>query len=326
MTIGAVLRLVEEPRLLTGPADRIGLAGVLADLGRHGRRVRHRRPPGELVAEGFALDLRDSYTPRWWPQGITSSADHDPSETFLGQRLLLTSSYAKTLRGANLGTRITVFDVTEPDHVRYRHVRLVDPAGAPLRVHAGGIVWHGPYLHVGATARGLIGFHVDDVAARGGELVWPYRLRYAAQARADTERLRYSFLSLDHASGRILVGEYGKAGQTTRLFRYDMDPTTRLVVTDADGIARPEPVDLEAIPRMQGAALAGGLLYVTQSNGRAPGRLWTGPPGGLVERAGALPPYPEDLTYWPSTGRLWSLSEWPGGRYVYSVDVASLRG
>ena len=33
----------------------------------------------------------------------------------------------------------------------------------PLRVHAGGIVWNGPYLHVAATARGLVTCRVDDI-------------------------------------------------------------------------------------------------------------------------------------------------------------------
>ena len=33
----------------------------------------------------------------------------------------------------------------------------------PLRVHAGGVVWCGPYLHVAATARGVITCRLDDL-------------------------------------------------------------------------------------------------------------------------------------------------------------------
>ena len=33
----------------------------------------------------------------------------------------------------------------------------------PLRVHAGGVVWCGPYLHIAATARGVITCRVDDL-------------------------------------------------------------------------------------------------------------------------------------------------------------------
>ena len=30
----------------------------------------------------------------------------------------------------------------------------------------------------------------------------------------------------------------------------------------------------------------------------------------------------EDITYWPSTDQLWSLSEYPGHRYVFAMDRA----
>ena len=33
----------------------------------------------------------------------------------------------------------------------------------PLRVHAGGIVWCGPYLHVAATAKGFYTCRLDDL-------------------------------------------------------------------------------------------------------------------------------------------------------------------
>ena len=47
------------------------------------------------------------------------------------------------------------------DSRRYRHVLLVMPTRArtavrlePLEVHAGGVVWFGPYLHIASTSRG----------------------------------------------------------------------------------------------------------------------------------------------------------------------------
>src|SRR6185295_8890557 len=105
--------------------------------------------------------------------------------------------------------------------LRYRHVPLVVPVLAqhgmlvlrPLRVHAGGIVWNGPYLHVAATARGLITCRVDDimrvpdamgssahrlglrgqhVASYGYRYVMPVRFSYRAYADDGVTKLRYS--------------------------------------------------------------------------------------------------------------------------------------
>lgn len=311
----------------------IGLAGLVERLD---RRARTARPAGRAVNHGFALDLRDTVSMQWWPQGITTTADHDPSEVFEGRRLLLSSSYAKTLRGRTIGSRISVFDLGAPQmpvsKPRYGHVVLIDAdTGEPLRVHAGGIAWYGQHLHVAATARGLYTFHLDDIVAlpsrtRGHRWGWPHRLRYAAQTADTTARLRHSFISLDRRTHHLIAGEYGRYGASSRLFRYDLDPDSGLLTTDADGLARPEPLDLVGIERMQGAVIADGRLCVSQSKGsRVGGSLWSGPVGLLSEYVEALPPGPEDLSYWPSQNRLWSVSEWPGRRYVYAVDLSLLR-
>ncbi len=78
-----------------------------------------------------------------------------------GRPVVVVSWYAKQLPGdaAKQGSRVTFFDVEQS---RYRHVLLVVPvvekgvaSFKPLRAHAGGIVWHGDYLHVAATGRGF---------------------------------------------------------------------------------------------------------------------------------------------------------------------------
>src|SRR5262245_57137613 len=97
----------------------VGLDGVLAHLNRRARRT---PVPGSAVRSGFALDARDSLSRRWWPQGITSSADHDGGELYAGRKLVATSSYAKRVGGVDKGSRLTFFDVTDPRRVRYRHV------------------------------------------------------------------------------------------------------------------------------------------------------------------------------------------------------------
>ena len=93
----------------------------------------------------------------------------------------------------------------------------------PLRVHAGGVVWYGPYLHVAATASGVITCRLDDllrvpddvarrreparargrpVSSYGYRYVLPVRFAYSAMTDDGLERLRYSFLSLDRAARR----------------------------------------------------------------------------------------------------------------------------
>ena len=49
------------------------------------------------------------------------------------------------------------------------------------------------------------------------------------------------------------------------------------------------------------------------------GSVWSGVPGALRRHRFAIPVGPEDITYWPSTDELWSLSEYPGHRYVFAM-------
>ena len=88
--------------------------------------------PGEAVAEGFTWEERDASTDRWWPQGVTTSADAygpDPqSGTYAGRLVLLASWYAHGALGwLLLGSRVSVVDLTDPADPRYRHVLLVEP-------------------------------------------------------------------------------------------------------------------------------------------------------------------------------------------------------
>ena len=236
---------------------------------------------------------------------------------------------------------------------RYRHVLLVVPVldedGAlslePMSIHAGGIVWAGPNLHIAATGKGFVTARVDDimrvageeprdelglrdhqVASFGHRYVLPVRFSYRAYADDGHERLRYSFMSLDRLSDppTLMAGEYArKAGATSRLARYPLDPATWLLAEDEDGTSRPLELFDEGIRRMQGVAIARGRYHVTVSNGPwQPGSVWTGRPGSMRIHRWALPMGPEDLAYWPSTDRLWSLTEHPWRRWLVSMDRA----
>ncbi|MGH3358553.1 MAG: hypothetical protein ACRDO7_07090, partial [Nocardioidaceae bacterium] len=149
-------------RLLDG---RVGVEAMLDDLNRRA----HRSPiPGRAPDWGFRWTRGDCVDRRWWPQGVTTSADADESEEIGGRRVLAVSWYAKAYGEVRKGCRVSFVDI---DTLAYRHVLLVVPSIADdgrlkldgLPVHAGGIVWHGPYLHVAGTRRGLLTARLDDL-------------------------------------------------------------------------------------------------------------------------------------------------------------------
>jgi hypothetical protein len=299
-----------------GPA---GVAGVLARLNRQATRV---PVPGVAVEWGFGWDPEDGTSERWWPQGITNSA-HVPG---VERRLLVTSWYAKD----DHGSRITVVDL---ETLGYRHVLLVVPEAGPgavrlrpLTVHAGGLVWAGPYLYVAGTRRGLFTCRMDDIVevepseeTFGHGFVLPVRFAYDAQH--DRDQMRYSFLSLDRSTEvpHLVAGEYGRGEMTRRIVRYPLDPDTYYLQTEADGVSRPVSFDERGLGHMQGAAIVRGRYHVTTSRGRWQlGSVQVGEPGSFRTFRQATPVGPEDLCYFDDD-LLWSLSEYPGRRFVFCM-------
>ena len=316
---------------------RVGLPGVLDHLNRKAERT---RVPGLAVEWGFRWNHADVTTERWWPQGITTSADASDTEDIDGRRLLVTSWYSKEVDGRNHGSRITVVDI---DTLEYRHVLLVVPERTadglelrPLLVHAGGLVWCGPYLHVAGTRRGLLSCRLDDIIrvdstekTFGYPYVLPVRFAYDADASEGVERMRYSFLSLDRGANppQLVAGEYGRGDMTRRLVRYPLDPETFHLAAHEDGTSRPVWLDERGLGHMQGAAIVGDTYYVTASRGRyLLGKMYVGRPGSFRSFPRTLPVGPEDISYWPSTDQFWSLTEYPGRRFVFTVKRSSLGG
>lgn len=331
-------------RLAREGGGRTPLATVLDDLDRRARRT---WLPARAVHRAYAFDAADRRDERWWPQGVTTSADAEPGERVEGRRLVVVAWYAKQLPGdpkGGQGSRVTLLDL---ETRRYRHVLLArvvegedgaEPTLAPLRVHAGGLVWHGPHLHVAATGRGFHTAHTDDLLRvpdhlaadpewplAGYRYVLPVRFSYRAQAAEGAEPLRYSFLSLDRASEppALVAGEYARGSQgdrSRRLARFPLDPVTGLPRTGPDGAARPELL-AEGVAQMQGAVVAHGRWHVTTSHGPWTfGSVWTGVPGESLHRhRWATPMGPEDISYWPGTDELWSVSEHPRRRWVFAM-------
>jgi hypothetical protein len=259
--------------------------------------------------------------------------------------VLAVSWYAKD----DQGSRVSFVDLHE---LRYRHVLLVQPVVKDgqvdieaLGVHAGGIVWCGPYLHVAGTAKGLFSCRIDDIlrvpdslfepdptaigrkpssgrlGTHGYRYVLPVRFAYQARSERGLSRMRYSFVSLDRSGARprVITGEYGRAEQTRRLASYDLDPVSFHLHAGEDRVSHPEQIG-EGEHGMQGAALVADTWYVTSSRGPwGPGSLFVGRPGAFREHRWALPMGPEDITYWPSLDTFWSVSEHPHRRWVYAV-------
>jgi hypothetical protein len=315
----------EVDALAERAGGRVGLAGVLADLDRRGRRT---WAPGLAVRRAFTWDAEDRRTPNWWPQGVSTSADAEDDEVVAGRRLVVVSWYAKD----DQGSRLSVVDL---DTLEYGHVLLVVPDFdedgdfriKPLRVHAGGVVWRGRHVHVAATAKGIITCHLDDLVRSpdpdlGYRYLLPVRFSYQAWTDEGHERMRYSFLSLDRSGPEpaLLAGEYARGDQTRRLIRYRIDPSTGALATAADGIARPLMLDDTGVGQMQGAVSARGAFHVTVSHGPwCPGSLYVGRPGSFKRRRFATPMGPEDIAWWPSTDLLWAVSEHPRRRWVFAM-------
>ena len=335
--------------LAAAAGGRVGLDGVLAELDRTGSSARRSRFVRRPAPTGFAWELRDDLSRRWWPQGITTSADAgavgggEGLEQYAGRDVVLTSSYSKVLGGIGQGARITVVDVTEWGRVRYAHVLLVeavaDDGGVrlePVHSHAGGIVWHRDHLHVAATRKGFHTFRLSDLVAvagldrpdvlgalPGGGLggyghawVLPTRLLHEARTEEGASPLRYSFLSSVREDGRtaLLTGEYAHPSQggSTRLAEIAVDAGTGLPALDADGRCRPALVGSSPV-QAQGAVRVHGRVYVGSSNGRfRRGSVWVGP--GAPAEPGSFRRRPRALPVGPE-----DLTYWPSRDQLWTV-------
>lgn len=333
-------REIDVLNAVVGPP--VGLEAVLAGASRRAGPARLGRVLGRAVTEAFSWDAEDARDPRWWPQGVSSSADASADEHVAGRALLVTTSYARPVGGTSHGCRVTFVDLAT---LRYDHVLLVlpgiddrgAPTLAPVRAHAGGIAWHGSWLHVAATAKGLVSARVEDVlaagageglgvvdgrvAAYGHRFVLPVRLAHRAGSDPGHEGFRHSFVSLDRSEQRpaLVTGEYARRGRSRRLARYEVDPGTGLPLTGDDGTARPVEV-ADGVEGMQGAVVHRGRHLISTSHGPwLPGSIWSGRPDDLRRHPLAVPMGPEDLTRWPSTGRVWTVTEHPRRRWFLAV-------
>jgi hypothetical protein len=184
---------------------------------------------------GFQWDREDCDTHDWYPQGIDGR-----------DGILLVSWYSKRDGAA----RLTVVD---RDAGRYGHVALVTPDGEPVKSHAGGLAWREDLLYVADTSRGLRLFDLTRFA--GG------KLPQAGWYRPQPKGLRFSYASVDHAAGALLVGEYTNKVPGARLVRWPFAPGGLLAQEPAEGAW------VTAHANLQGAVVTGGRLLMAASRG-----------------------------------------------------------
>lgn len=311
---------------------RVGIAGLLPGRGRRAKAV---QVPAAAAVEGFRWAVRDSWSQRWWPQGIEVLERADAGS----DDVLLVSWFAQQRRGATQGARITVVDRRNPRRPRYHHVLLVEPwrDGAqclmkPVAIHAGGLAVVGSRLYAAATYGGLRRFDLDDILRVRGRGPFGYRhvLPQSGHERLvggeGDARMRFSFVSTERSTDggaeHLVVGEFGPEADGGRLGRIPLSGAESSAPSGS-GDGRVDVIDVRepGIARMQGAAVVDGTWFVTAGHGTRPGDLWVGSGGTWVRHSAVLPPGPEDLSASHDGRRLWSLSEYPRERWVFAMDV-----
>lgn len=322
--------------------DVVSVGDVLADANRDASAI-GRLSRVDDFKQGFKWNLADTASLDWWPQGITGSGDASPTGLVDGKRVLIVTFYDKGDSEDRKGVRIAFVDITNPAAIKYRFALLVtvrDNAGRteldPVKVHAGGVVWYGRYLYVPDTGRGLRVFDMERilrVPEQGANIGWNAGTKKytAADYRyvvpqvddymlSNSCPLAFSYASLDRSTTppSIVTGEY-KSGTEGRLARWSLDPATQKLAAPY----YPKETYYAQQSHIQGALSWKGTWWVQS----AAQTLLAGKLYRLNENRDSKGfPQPvgiEDLYHDPTTGLLWSLTEFPGYRYVYAAPLSA---
>lgn len=337
---------------LEGITTRVSVGEVLADANRVATRTT--TVPGSPAGVDYAFRWQDddNDSVAWTPQGISGTADAEASGKVGEKSAVLVSFYDDPPAGsgdANRGVRIAFVDTSNPDAPRYRFALLVMPKGPasapsfePARIHAGGIVWYGPYLYVADTAHGFRVFDMRRIlrvatsadpaffgctptscSAASYKYVIPQVGNYEVRSAC---KPIFSYVSLDRSTDppALVSGEYCSTDACSgplagRVYRWPLDKATGLLRSK---LTFPTEVLLTSHKQVQGGASIDGAYYFSSSAPAAAG-------GALYRVVGARSATsnwsdsPEDLMVDNGNGWLWSLSEAPTARAVFAVRISS---
>lgn len=121
-------------------------------------------------------DFNDQDTDKWYPQGITTSADAYGSGEYEGKKVQLITWHSDNYDDGKRGARVSfVSPGGKSSGRKYRHVLLVQPKGtddfqAIKGLHAGGVMWYGNLVYVVDTTGGLRVFDLDHIYKVDGDI------------------------------------------------------------------------------------------------------------------------------------------------------------
>jgi hypothetical protein len=340
---------------LAGALEVVSVSDVLGDLNRTAEPIDPGQLPGDVpgVTSAFAWQSGDESVPYWIPQGITGSGDGVDGGRVDGRRVLLVSWYYDREEdpGSSVqkGVRIALVDATDPAAIAYRFLLLVEPTMTdgrpdfgPVEIHAGGLAWVGDYLYVVDTTRGLrvfdltrilavdtgadsIGYDPDTDAYHAHDYAYAVP-QLGAYDQASACEPRFSFVSVDHSSSppSLVTGEYDADSIYGRLFRWPLAADGRLRQVGDPARVIADGAWFSSHSHIQGGLSQSDTFWLSSSKPEGA--------GGILYRSAEQEPSadlgwsdtPEDLSYDPVDGMLWSLSEGLGARHVFSLPLGDV--
>jgi hypothetical protein len=330
---------------------------LLSDLNRKGDEVDWVLGV-ECFGQGYKFNSSDNWVEHWWPQGMSGSATGQSvgSPVVEGHNIHLVSWYHKPEEDGstdtNKGMRLSFVRRTSFDAIRYRNILMVEPMTdddgtpnfKPVVGHAGGIVWYKNLLYVADTTKGfrvfdmnhlmkvqngnkdLIGYQAGSkqYQAFNYSYVLPMVNRYKLCEGSCCARFSFCSIDMSVSPPRIIAGEYSDANSNGRLHGWDIDEASGWLAMDpGQDTATADSLFYPAAIRMQGATTYNGITYVSSSNPKSnwpqtPGTLYVTSDGNKPVKRG-YPTLPEDLYHDHFSEHLWTVTEYPGLRYVFSV-------
>lgn len=301
---GAVVPVKPEVdgRVLALANEGVGGPALSAGPGAHGNL--RSNPDGSYTWVGDEASDR-----LWYPQGLGHG-------TYQGQPVKVVSWYHRTTpdgEDSSDRSRVTVIYEGGSKKGTYEHVELRDQSGGFVNAHAGGVAIRNNVLYVASTdvlrAFDFSGPHdFGNAKGTGFQELKSFTPPY----REKQHNVRFSSISFDRQN-RLLVVEYNTKAKG-EVNRYTIDPRGFLIY---DG----KPLGVGDV-RVQGIAEGSdGNIYLTQSNGNSPGKLFRSAYGGALNFTEVankkLPAGPEALSR--GSDGLWTLTEHPGDRRILKV-------
>ena len=314
---------------------------------------------------GDANDFTGGWYPQGLTSSSESGVNGEPvwSGVPAGKDVLLISSYLRKASGTGEPTRLAVVDASA-NPKRYLNVVLYEPctggAGCQsgfkplLDSHVGGLAWAGKYLYVADTARGFKVFDLTQFYKQAGPTYALPQVMQYSQPTSATQcslavtgsvrpcTLDFSFASIANgAPYRLVAGEFSETADTARIVSWPL-LSTGLIDTTAAGRdkQKDELVTGSDLVKFQGVAVNGNTTVLSASyaqstvaNSGKTHRITTRSPWtnsgsqlGMAAVTRKAPRGIEDLAASKTRNVVWSISEFPGRRWIWATTYPAAFG